>query len=306
MLLRDTVESYLNYIDDVKNLSVHSIRAYRQDLLAFCQTVDEEYQILDISSEHLLNYLRLLHAANYSSFTIKRRVACIKTFFLWCGQMKYIFRNPCSDLDLTVRLPHTLPKNLTDYELKRILLAAKNAVENGTSPRRKIASQSNLLALEVMLLTGLRVGELVSIKNSDLIKGERKFRVTGKGLRDRDVFITSNEVQLMLINYIRDKQSLGISHSFLFTTSRDTPASENYIRFHLKQLKESAGISRNITPHMYRHSAATMLLEADVDIRYVQRLLGHQNISTTEKYTHVSTQILEEKVKRANIRGRIV
>ena len=152
------------------------------------------------------------------------------------------------------------------------------------------------LSMELMLITGIRVGELTSIKLRDIDLENQRIKINGKGQRERFVFVTDFSVKQLINQYLSLGKRLSVETEYLSVTSRLTKAMPQYIRSNVHKLRKRVGIEQIITPHMYRHSAATLILESGVDIRFVQRLLGHQSISTTEIYTHIDNKVLEKTV----------
>ena len=145
------------------------------------------------------------------------------------------------------------------------------------------------------------MGELVSIRVENIDFGSQKVRIFGKGARERFVFLPHSEIIEGLNKYLNLRKMHAAEHGFLLINGRGEPASTQFIRKLIKELVDEMKIQRRITPHMFRHSAACELLESGVDIRFVQRLLGHQSISTTEIYTHVNDNALFDRVKKADV-----
>ncbi len=156
-----------------------------------------------------------------------------------------------------------------------------------------------------MFTTGVRVGELCSLRLSDIDLPSRILGVRGKGNRERRVFLVDADIVGLIKQYLVLRNLLGPVTDIFLVTSRGTPASPDHIRRHLHKLTAETSIMKRITPHMLRHSAATQLLENGVDIRFVQKLLGHSSIATTEIYTHVSDASLRSAICAANPRKRI-
>jgi site-specific recombinase XerD len=155
-----------------------------------------------------------------------------------------------------------------------------------------------------MLATGTRVGETTSIECSNIDLGGASLRVLGKGSRDRTVYITDAWLQGLLSAYLEVRQELKIGHQYLLFGRNGAPVTPASVRLRLKEASRAAGLRSPVTPHMLRHAAATHLLEAGVDIRFVQRLLGHASITTTEIYTHVSDVALRRAITTANVLQR--
>ncbi|WP_085446862.1 tyrosine-type recombinase/integrase [Magnetofaba australis] len=161
-------------------------------------------------------------------------------------------------------------------------------------------------AIELLFETGVRVGELCSITLEDVDIAQGIITIFGKGSRERKVFMTSDTTWRLLTAYITlSKQFRRTDSSALLVTSQGHGAGPAHIRSKLAQQAKAAGLTRHITPHMLRHSAATHLIEAGVDIRFVQKLLGHQSIATTQIYTQVTDNSLRDVLTRAGARLRL-
>lgn len=298
-------QNYLSFCEHTKLLSQHSLRAYKQDIYCYLSFLHiRKEDIPDASSETLEHYLKHLSSLKKSKATIRRRFACLKTLYRWLQRTSVIETSPFYKADILIRLPHRLPKNLTSHQLSKMVSAVGG---NTTKLTRNIAPSSVreftiLLSVEIMLITGIRVGELTSIKMINIDLENQRIKVEGKGQRERFVFVTDPSIKKLIFKYIALRERLSVNSEYLLITSRLTKATPQYIRENIHKLRKKAGIEQKITPHMYRHSAATLLIESGVDIRFVQRLLGHQSISTTEIYTHVDNKILEMKVQGANVR----
>lgn len=172
--------------------------------------------------------------------------------------------------------------------------------------KRDLNTLTGLVALELMLCTGIRVGELVQIELQNVFINERKIKIFGKGSRERYVFLSDKELSQLLNHYIKQRLITEPTSDHLLVNSRGKSASTQFIRKLIKNIANSAHTQTHVTPHMLRHSAACELLNSGLDIRFVQRLLGHSSISTTEIYTHVTDNTLQLKIEEANIRGRLV
>lgn len=164
---------------------------------------------------------------------------------------------------------------------------------------------TTLLAVALMLATGVRVQEVVGIRCSDIDVGSRSLRLVGKGRREREVYLTNAWVTGLTRCYLAVRHELEISHPHLLVNRRFARLTPPAMRARLARAADEGGLLCRVTPHMLRHSAATQLMEAGVDIRYIQRLLGHASLSTTEIYTHVSNAALRRVVSEADVLGRL-
>lgn len=286
-----------------ERLSSHTLKAYSTDTRQFeAWTCNPELQ--NLGKEDVLRYHELLVEKGFQQATIKRKFAALKAMFAFLEREEALSVNPMRSLHLKLRLPKQLPKNIPKSEIRRLFRQAKKArVEEGgiTPGKARLRTSTTLLSIELMLCTGVRVGELVGISIADLDLPSARIKINGKGSRERFVFLPNNEVSHHLEDYILQRSILSPLHDFLFVNGRGMPASTQYIRKLIRDLTESANIPRRITPHMFRHSAASELVESGVDIRFIQKLLGHQSISTTEIYTHLNDNSLLKSLRKADI-----
>ena len=285
-----------------EGLSENTIRAYQSDIKDYQNWCSRSEVAESINKEPILGWITDMRERALSPGTLKRRVACLKSVINWLEEEGSLDGNPFNNLKVAIRLPKTLPRAISKSELKLLLRqASQEAREEGS-----INSLTLWVAIELMFSTGVRVGELCSIRLIDLDMEAGTILIHGKGSRERIVFVVDSEVNALLAEYLIARNLVSPAADHLLITSRGTSAKPDFIRRILHLLVNRTGIDKRITPHMLRHSAATYLLEAGVDIRYVQRLLGHSSISTTERYTHVSSSSLKVVLKGANLRRSLI
>jgi integrase/recombinase XerD len=165
---------------------------------------------------------------------------------------------------------------------------------------------TTLLAVVLMVATGVRVHEVVSITCADVDLAGAALRILGKGSRERQVFLTNDWIKTLLRAYLTTRRVLGVDHPYVLFNSNRRALSAPAMRSRLVTAARVAGLRDRVTPHMLRHTAATQLIEAGVDIRYIQRLLGHADLTTTAIYTHVSDRSLRHALTTADVLGRFV
>jgi len=284
----------------VRGLSVNTCRAYERDLADFSLWLGNDPDKETITRELLGRWLKHLSDRGLAPASIKRKLACLKSLFKWLKAEGYIPENPFVGFQSDIRLPRRLPRNLNRIELRALFQALKNDQSN------HLTKSTRRLSIELLLVTGIRVGELCAIELDDIELSCDAITINGKGNRQRRVFLTDRETQRQLDAYLKLRTKYNPAHNRLLITPTGSAAEPDYIRRHLHKLGKEAGLKRRITPHMLRHSAATELLERGVDIRYVQKLLGHASIATTEIYTHVSDAGLRATVEAANVRKRLI
>ena len=311
MTLSEVCSLYLDYCKNTKNLSELSVNAYYHDLKSFQKLMGKECKITTVSRQLLYQYIDSLFKEKRSAATVKRHIACLKTMFKWLENEDFICNNPFLKFDLKIKVPKRLPRNIKVNELKQMVQSARACAGqvselNRNLKKRDICTLNALLIIEILYSTGIRISELTSIKINDINFHTQSIHINGKGQRERRVFLPDQDLIEFIKNYTQIRNIFSKEHDYLLINSRGTPLSSQSARLTVKNNAKRAKISRPITPHMYRHSTATQLLEAGVDIRYIQQLLGHESIQTTQIYTHVANSALKEHIMKADIRRRIL
>ena len=295
MTLQDACESFLSHCRSAISLSEHTLRAYTFDLKDFQNHAKHETDLASLDKENLRQFIRhLREERKLKEITIKRRIACLKLLFRWTKQEGMIDINPFDNLHERIRLPKRLPRALGSVEISLL----SGAVNLGTS-ENSFQMFATGIAIKLLLTTGIRVGELVKIDIDDLVLSDSSLKIQGKGNRQRLVYLFEPMLNEAIERYLPLRQTKSTASKKLFVTEAGIPFTTQKTRKLLGNLASKAGIERRITPHMLRHTAATQLLESGVDIRYVQKLLGHQSISTTEIYTQVTDHGLRGALRRA-------
>lgn len=281
-------------------LSDSTIKAYSTDLRTAELFFGPHRALASVRKDDLRQFIaHLRHERRFLESSIKRRVASLKLFFRWSVREQTIEASPFETLDDRIRLPKRLPRALdrSDTGLLR-------SVTTPNARRDGFDDLSAKAAVQLLLGTGIRIGELFEIHIPDVSLADKCIRIHGKGNRQRLVYLLSPSLFDILSSYLAKRQEMSLDRSRLFVTASGLDMTPQRVRVALHQFAADAGIKRRITPHMLRHTCATRWLESGLDIRYVQKLLGHQSISTTEIYTHVSDQGLREALARISGTGR--
>ncbi|MDH3347308.1 MAG: tyrosine-type recombinase/integrase [Desulfobulbaceae bacterium] len=319
MNVSDACSRFLTYSKSSKNLSSHTLRAYQIDINDFLSFVGKDKKLTQCDKHLFRDFLSyLLREKGLKTTTVKRRLACLKTVFRWLEEEEYIEIDPLYRLNERLAIPKKLPRALTRDEIGKLIihcrstlsLHATNSITEKDLPKltsiKEINNFTCLLAVEILFATGVRVGELVSIAPADIDLLAGTILINGKGNRQRLVFITDPEILILLRANMQLRQSRDKNPTKLLVNSRGSNITTATIRKLLHNATAAANIKRSITPHMLRHTAATHLLEAGVDIRYVQQLLGHHSISTTQIYTHVNNAQLKKLITTLHPRRAIL
>jgi site-specific recombinase XerD len=269
------VVEFLRFCALERQLSGHSVQAYAADLRDFRKWIKADVAIGDVSLVLLKEYLEdMVGSRKLTVATVRRRFACLRAFF----------RRACEK--------HDCPDPFANW---RPLL-----------PRRKRLPRTLSRGIvQLMVATGMRVGELCKLKLDDLSPDCTTVRIHGKGARDRVAYVTDSNLRRELHRLIADRRKTLNGVEALFVNRYGAQMRPQSVRSKLRRLAKEAGLARRVTPHMLRHTAATLLIETGVDIRFVQRLLGHSSIATTEIYTHVSDEALRITLERADVLGTL-
>lgn len=276
------LSEYLEYLEVEKGLSINTIDAYRRDLsafLEFCFGLGAE-ELTQIQRTHLNAYIRDLREKNYSATSVMRKIASLRGFFKWLCASEICTQNPTLTLEQP-KIPRKLPKVMTISEIENILREDLTKIER--------------LIIELLYGCGLRVSELVNLKTNNIDLNASYLKCSGKGSKERLVPLGKKAKAALNEYFIQrdfvvkkcnlDTKNLLISDLGRFLTRQDV---YNFIH------EQGKRIHKSISPHTLRHSFATHLLENGADLRIVQELLGHADVSTTQLYTHISKKRLKE------------
>jgi site-specific recombinase XerD len=300
---------YIRWLLVTKDLSPHTIRAYDGDLIALERFLGGHARVERIDRDHLLTFMEDQRAQGLCSTTIRRRASGLRGFCRWLVSLRLLEHDPLEGTSVAVGRRRDLPRLVSTTDLTRLLLWLRTrACASEASGSDEILDRphdsTTLLAVSLIVATGVRVGEVVSIQCQDIDLNGRSVRIVGKGRRERQVFLTNQWLKGYTRQYLGARASRDVQHAHLLLNRHDAPLTAAALRARLAKAASEAGLASRVTPHMLRHTAATQLIEAGVDIRYIQRLLGHASLSTTEIYTHVSDRALMRVVTNADVLGR--
>ncbi|MBD5542654.1 MAG: tyrosine-type recombinase/integrase [Lachnospiraceae bacterium] len=295
--LESIMNEYLNYCSIHKNLDRKTIKAYGIDLRQFLSLIPTN--TLPVSKELLMDYLSNIHKM-YQPRTIKRKIASVKAFFHYLEYEEIIELNPFNKIDLSFRQPKRLPKTIPSNMIEVFLSTIYKEKNRAMTPYQEMVVIRDIAVMELLFATGMRISELCSLKQADLDLENRTVLIFGKGAKERMLQIGNEEVMDALSRYKDCFSEELLETEWLFVNRLHNRLSEQSVRYMINRYVDVAGIDMHITPHMFRHSFATLLLEADVDIRYIQKMLGHSSITTTEIYTSVSMSKQKEILEGMN------
>ena len=289
-MIDQAVEDFLFHCSVESAFSANTVQAYRSDLRHFRAFLGEADFDKATDVDSLKAYLQhMLEEARLSLATARRRIACLRCFFKHAASRHPIV-DPFSDWSPSLKRPRRLPRALSHAEARALFrpLFSNDA----------FVTETAWLAL-LISATGVRVSELCAIRVGDVFVDGGGLRIQGKGARERLVFIGDRELANELAARRTRRASEG-QNAAMFLNARGRPLTSQAFRRRLHKARHAGQLNRIVTPHMLRHTAATLLIERGADIRYVQRLLGHASIATTEIYTHVTDTALQNAVREAD------
>ncbi|MFB9120293.1 site-specific tyrosine recombinase XerD [Bergeyella porcorum] len=301
MSWEEHLSDFKNFLKFERHLSDNTLDAYLRDLQklqAYAENELEGVSPVDISYLQLQEYLYILSKDAFSERTQARWISSMKTFFKYLLEDEIREDNPAALLE-TPKLGLYLPDTLSLKEIEQLV----SAIDQSTDLGRR-----NHCIIEVLYGCGLRVSELVALKISDINFKEHFVRIEGKGSKVRWVPLAKYTAQLITgyINEVRAKGKINPkSEDHLFLNSRGNALSRVMVFIIIKELAVQANIPKSISPHTFRHSFATHLLQNGADLRFIQEMLGHSSITTTEIYTHLDTEELRETILKHHPRNNM-
>lgn len=294
--LESLIKQYLQYLKLERNYSLHTVMAYRHDLnhyIDYLQSVD--LTIYTATPDALENFASTLYDKGISPRSQARLLSGLRTFYKYLLEAKLTDNDPTEMLESPQMRMH-LPDVLSIEEINRIEDVIDTSAWEG---------QRNKAIIEVLFSCGLRVSELVTLKMSNLFMEENYIKVEGKGSKERLIPISDKALD-ELKAWFEQRETVRIKpgeQDYVFVSKRGTHLTRTMILILVKQYAEKAGISKNISPHTFRHSFATALLKGGADLRAIQAMLGHEDISTTQVYTHIDMTTLRDEMLKHHPRN---
>ena len=293
------LEEFQAYLDVERNLSKHTLRAYTTDIEHFLYWL-KELNVAEVNTNTIRLYLSQIQVFEYSKTTITRKIAALRTFYRFLYRERIIEYNPVDGIK-SPKKPKRLPSFLNEDEIEQVI----SLVQPDTPTNAR-----NRAILEVLYACGMRVGELCGLNFGNLNLEENEITVFGKGAKERIVLISERAKKYLEV-YLKDFRKQYAKEGECLT--EDTPVFINQAGCRLTTrsvdklfltLADKVHFDKKLSPHVFRHSFATKLLEKGADLRIVQELLGHASISNTQIYTHVSTERLKQAYAKAHPRAK--
>ncbi len=285
------IRSFLDSLFIEKGLSKNTIKSYESDLkefFAWCHNIHKKIPS-KLTSSSINIYLGYLFNKNIKSSSVNRKLSTLKAFYIFLYKQKLILKIPTEDIE-TPKIQKKLPSTLSENEVEKLLKAPKD---------KSIIELRDKAMLEMLYATGMRISELVNLKEVNVDKNRQVVKVLGKGSKER-LIPFGDEALDSLQKYLHKRNSRNI---YIFLNNRDNKLSRVGFWQRVKIYLKRVHLKSDITPHTLRHAFATHLLNRGADLRSVQLLLGHSDLSTTQIYTHIAKQRLSEMHKKHHPRG---
>lgn len=299
-----SIREYLAYCKEQKKLSENTLRAYRIDTDQFISYLKRRHldaiSCCNLTKDDVQEYVKEL-IASYATRTCKRKIACIKAFFNYLEFEDIIPVNPFRKVRIKLNEPKELPKTIRKQEISKQLRYVYSKAYQARTPYEMFYSSRMIACYELLIGTGLRVGELCSLQADAIDLDNLTIRILGKGRKERIVYLTSQQLVDAMRSYSQLKQTYKISSEYFFTNLNGSRMKEGTVRRIVQKVGNAVSHQR-ITPHMYRHTFATTLLEKNIDISFIQVLLGHSSIKTTQIYLHLSNATIRSALMSVKLR----
>lgn len=300
MILSELVEEFLLYLSAVRGLSENTVLGYKNDLKELQKFLAPTLDIQTITKENLLLSIGQLSKEKKAAASVNRFIAAVRTMFSYALKFGYIKKNPALELK-TVKLPKRVPNFMTPPEVNQLCSQPVN---------NELLWEKRDHALFTMLYSsGCRISEITNLKLDDFMDNYHSAIVTGKGNKQRKVFFAEDSRNALAL-YLQDRKKVLEAHNIseptrqVFISQKGQPLSVGGVRFIISKYSGAEGTNHHVNPHAFRHTFATTMIGNGADVRLVQEMLGHSSISTTQRYTHITTEKLIDVYNRAHPHGQ--
>ena len=285
------LRSFLNYLLVDKGLSNNTVKAYEADISSFFQWLDnEDLKYKNLQEDHINQYVSFLYQRKMRSSSVNRKISSIKSFYIFLVKRNFVKNSPLNDL-VTPKQEKYLPESMSEAEVDKLL--------NSPDVSNKIENRDKAM-IEMLYATGMRISELVNLKMTDVDMKRCVVKVFGKGSKER--LVPFGETALdSLRSYLNEREQSSSKEIFLSNRGKKMTRVAFWQRVKIYLIREN--LKNSISPHTLRHAFATHLLNRGADLRSVQLLLGHSDLSTTQIYTHIAKQRLSDVLKKHHPRG---
>lgn len=315
MKLKKAMERHITYCRDTRKMSSNTVKSYYNAVRRFTEFMENHYIILDVEAvekNHILEYLQDL-SLSYAPSSATQHFNILHVFFDYLEDYDVLKESPFRRIHVRrLKVPKRIATTLTLEKIKKILIAAYTAKPDslyGKVNGEDMLHYRDCLILEILFNTGMRVNELCSMKMNDYDAGSGIIKLIGKGNKERKCYITADNMPELYEHYVmlRDPflKKRGKQCKHIFINRFGGALSSQGVRDIVRKYSKIVGIKKNVTPHVFRHSFATLLMEQGVNLRYIQEYLGHESILTTQRYLHISDSEAQKTLQAHHPRGTI-
>lgn len=299
MKLSQLIDEFLLYLSSVRGLSGNTVLGYKNDLEELKKFLSPDIDVKSVSKENLLLCIGQLSRQRKTAATINRFISAVRTLFSYAQKFNYIGKNPALELK-TVKIPKKIPNFMTEVEVSKIC--------NEPEENEILWKTRDECLFKMLFSSGCRISEIKNLKLSDFMENYHSAIVTGKGKKQRKVYFEKdamNALKLYLIDRkkVIEENCIEKPTDYFFINQKGNPISVGGIRFIITKYSGPEGTNHHINPHSFRHTFATHMINNGADVRLVQEMLGHSSISTTQRYTHVTTEKLIDIYKNSHPHG---
>lgn len=298
-----SLEGFLNHCCFERKLDQKTIKAYQFDIKQFAADLGTNAKLFDVTRDYLKLWIASLSSYRYK--TIKRKVASLNAFMNYLEVECEWFNNPLRNLHIRLKPPVRLPVVMTKEEIQKIIRMLDIEISSINNDTQRFFAVRDKAIIELLFGSGMRIGELCGLKNRDVDLDHGQVRIIGKGNKERIVDICLPVIIKSLKKWVDVRKSSYCPDDGFFTSRIGRKLGPQTVRLLVHRLAQKCKIEKHVTPHTFRHTFATLLLEENVDIANIQHILGHSSIATTQIYLHVNPYRQREILTNHHPRSRM-
>jgi integrase/recombinase XerD len=310
MRLRAAIDQFVQGYFSTRDRSRKTVAAYTSDLHQFRRFARRTQDLSEMTPELVERWALELRQRGYKPSSVRRKLASLRVLCNYWARREVLVRSPFWRLRLNLGPTQVLPRTLTTDEMSSLLRQAARSAkryppDHRSRPGPAFTAYRDLAIVELLFATGMRVGELTKLRVQDLAIADRSLLIQGKGQRERIAYLPEPRSFAVIRSYARHRRHLATENEALFIDPSGRAISTEEVRTALRRIAHDAGLAKHVTPHMLRHTAATLLLRNGADLRVVQEFLGHASIVMTQRYTHVANEHLMKTLKERHPRAML-
>lgn len=303
IVIAEALEDFLYHCRFERKLDEKTIKAYRFDIEQFAKDLNANSRLCDITRIYLKQWIASL--SNYRYKTIKRKIASVNALMNYMEEEWEEYNNPLRSLHIRLKPPVRLPVVMTKEEMLRVIDRLDNGIRVAKDDNQRFFAIRDKAIIELLFGSGMRIGELCGLRNQDVDLCRGQVRIIGKGNKERIVDICLPVIMQSLKQWVIVRHSSDSPNAGFFTSRICRNLGPQTVRLLVHRLIHDCSIEKHVTPHTFRHTFATLLLEENIDIANIQHILGHSSIATTQIYLHVNSLIQREILTNHHPRSRM-